>query len=109
VKITFSTQVAYYLEELSNIFTKYIAEMPYKTDGLVLTPARKPYKLGVNDILLKWKPPSLNTVDFLLRVICDPNTNKNHYSLEVQAGSELKHYAWLTSTKGLEERLSGKL
>jgi len=106
--ITFSTQIAYHLEELSQIFTKHITELPYKTDGLVFTPADW-YKLGFNKFLLKWKPPQLNTVDFLLRVIRD-SKNVNHYSLSViSENSEIKHHAWLNATTGIEETLSEKI
>ncbi|CAK0906606.1 unnamed protein product [Prorocentrum cordatum] len=42
---------------------------PHKVDGLVFTPVQVPYVTGSCPSLFKWKPASLNTVDFKLRLI----------------------------------------
>ncbi|KAH7824699.1 putative mRNA capping enzyme alpha subunit [Monocercomonoides exilis] len=43
-------------------------ELPHSCDGLVFTPVEPGYEMGVSvDTLLKWKPPELNTVDFLIK------------------------------------------
>lgn len=60
--------------------------VPYKTDGLILTPAnlsvgaqteneepKFPSKGGAWKNVFKWKPPHDNTVDFLIRVVVDAN------------------------------------
>ncbi|EPR79324.1 mRNA capping enzyme subunit alpha [Spraguea lophii 42_110] len=48
-----------------------------ETDGLIFTPINEPYSLGSSKKLLKWKPPHLNTIDFLIK-----NTHvKNIYKL----------------------------
>lgn len=41
---------------------------PFHVDGLIFTPATDPYpsKPGTWDRLFKWKPPHLNTIDFLI-------------------------------------------
>ena len=43
--------------------------MPYHTDGLIFTPITEfyPNKGGTWNHCLKWKPPHLNTIDFLIR------------------------------------------
>lgn len=40
---------------------------PHPTDGLVFTPLTEPYTHARDHALLKWKPPSENTVDLLYR------------------------------------------
>jgi len=44
---------------------------PFKSDGLIFTPIQEPYPTrgGSWYHLLKWKPPHLNTIDFLMRTI----------------------------------------
>jgi len=43
--------------------------LPHKSDGLIFTPVMVPYVPGSCPALLKWKPSSLNTVDFKLQVV----------------------------------------
>ena len=38
--------------------------LQWKSDGVILQPARLPYRLGIDFNLFKWKPPEKNTVDF---------------------------------------------
>jgi len=95
-KLNFDIQVPYKAGEVLQIFEK-LPELKYKVEGLFFTPA-KPYKLGLNDKLFKWKSPEENTVDFLLRIIEDDNMKR--YSLEVQDGPSTKHYDWFTSKSG---------
>lgn len=40
----------------------------HEIDGLVFQPVHKPYITGRCDIVLKWKPPSHNSIDFRVRV-----------------------------------------
>ncbi|KAK2964156.1 putative mRNA-capping enzyme subunit alpha [Blattamonas nauphoetae] len=45
-------------------------ELLHSTDGLIFTPVTLGYKLKFTfDDLLKWKPPELNTVDFLAETV----------------------------------------
>ncbi|KAG0436305.1 mRNA-capping enzyme subunit alpha [Dictyocoela muelleri] len=37
-------------------------------DGLIFTPVNYPYVMGKCDRFWKWKPPELNTVDFIIRI-----------------------------------------
>lgn len=51
---------------MSDDFTSKLAHEP---DGLIFQPARDPYKAGRDDTVLKWKPASMNSVDFKLKVV----------------------------------------
>lgn len=39
----------------------------HDSDGLIFTPVNSPYRSGTSVKLLKWKPPHLNSVDFVIR------------------------------------------
>lgn len=36
--------------------------LPHPSDGIIFTPVKLPYVTGTCPLLLKWKPPHLNTV-----------------------------------------------
>ena len=50
---------------------------PFEVDGLIFTPIREQYpmKPGSWSALLKWKPPELNTIDFLIKTVKDDKGN----------------------------------
>ncbi|GMS81928.1 hypothetical protein PENTCL1PPCAC_4103, partial [Pristionchus entomophagus] len=50
---------------LSDDFTKNVA---HEIDGLIFQPVDEPYVAGRCDSVLKWKPPSHNSVDFKLQI-----------------------------------------
>ncbi|CAD5124441.1 DgyrCDS12724 [Dimorphilus gyrociliatus] len=49
-------------------FTKAVA---HETDGLIFQPFEWVYKGGRTHLILKWKPPELNSVDFLLKIVVE--------------------------------------
>jgi len=51
---------------ISDDFTSKLAHEP---DGLIFQPAKDPYKAGRDDTVLKWKPASMNSVDFKLKIV----------------------------------------
>lgn len=53
---------------LEDKFTKMLTHEP---DGLIFQPGRDPYKCGRDDTVLKWKPASMNSVDFKLKVVME--------------------------------------
>eukprot|EP00002_Diphylleia_rotans_P027021 TRINITY_DN5407_c0_g1_i5.p1 TRINITY_DN5407_c0_g1~~TRINITY_DN5407_c0_g1_i5.p1 ORF type:complete len:348 (+),score=56.47 TRINITY_DN5407_c0_g1_i5:242-1285(+) len=53
--------------------------LPHKNDGLIFTPVRHPYEVGTCHKLLKWKPDSLNTIDFEIHPGC--RTVGNQYEI----------------------------
>ncbi|WUR02843.1 mRNA-capping enzyme subunit (MCE1) [Vairimorpha necatrix] len=54
-----------------------IKNLNHKNDGLIFTPCFEKYILYKRGLLLKWKPPSINTIDFRL-----VKRSKGIYSLE---------------------------
>jgi mRNA-capping enzyme len=47
---------------------KFIKTLPHDTDGLIFQPSKDPYVAGPCSEVLKWKPLSHNSVDFLLKI-----------------------------------------
>lgn len=45
--------------------------LSHEIDGLIFQPVPDPYIAGQCPVTLKWKPPSLNSVDFRLKIIVD--------------------------------------
>lgn len=41
---------------------KLALRLPHLSDGIIFTPVKLPYVTGTSPLLLKWKPPHLNTV-----------------------------------------------
>ncbi|RUS87888.1 hypothetical protein EGW08_004366, partial [Elysia chlorotica] len=46
----------------------FAKSLSHEVDGLIFQPASQPYVCGRCHDILKWKPPSLNSVDFRLRI-----------------------------------------
>jgi mRNA guanylyltransferase len=42
-------------------------KLKHRSDGLIFTPTNMPYRSGTAPKLLKWKPPHLNSVDFVVK------------------------------------------
>lgn len=48
---------------------KFAKQLGHEPDGLIFQPSKEPYCTGVSVEVLKWKPLSLNSVDFRLQII----------------------------------------
>ncbi|CAE8665505.1 unnamed protein product, partial [Polarella glacialis] len=70
------------LWQLRDVMT-LASQLPHRTDGLVFTPVMVPYAPGTCPSLLKWKPASLNTVDFKLQVVQGDSKKNLHVRLLV--------------------------
>lgn len=68
---------------LDRVF-KQIQEYKHESDGLIFTSADAGYHFGTCETMVKWKPPSENTVDFLLNVNKTPEGDK--YSILIFYG-----------------------
>ena len=52
---------------LENVFLQ-LADLPHGNDGLIFTAKGAVYSFGTDEMIIKWKPPEENTVDFRLYV-----------------------------------------
>ena len=57
----------YRAEDVKFVFENVLPNLPHEQDGLIFTPVDKPYRPGTDFGLFKWKPPSMNSVDFLFK------------------------------------------
>jgi len=48
---------------------EFHAKLAHEPDGLIFQPSKDPYKAGRDDTVLKWKPASMNSVDFKLKIV----------------------------------------
>ncbi|ULU10947.1 hypothetical protein L3Y34_014870 [Caenorhabditis briggsae] len=59
----------YVLETTWKLFErKFVKNVGHEIDGLIFQPTDRQYETGRCDKVLKWKPPSHNSVDFLLKI-----------------------------------------
>ena len=61
------TEFSYGLEKMFKEIIPKVKQL-HGNDGLIFTCRNTPYKTGTDEHILKWKPPSENTVDFLLHI-----------------------------------------
>ncbi|EFO19544.1 hypothetical protein LOAG_08948 [Loa loa] len=80
------------LEAVRKLFDeKFTRNVGHEIDGLIFQSVNEPYRCGRCDTLLKWKPPSHNSIDFQLRIrrISKPGELPEHIGfLFVQNQSE---------------------
>lgn len=89
-------------------FTRCLAHEP---DGLIFQPVNEPYKAGVCDDVLKWKPLSLNSVDFKLRIVNEnrPGMLPTKVGQLIAGGMDSNHhYSTMRYTRDLKD-LNGKI
>ena len=66
VKLPFEIRMKpmYNIEQTVFVWNDVVKELSHESDGLIFTPIEDPYQAGSCFRLLKWKPISLNSVDF---------------------------------------------
>lgn len=89
---------------LDEVLTKVIPSLQHENDGLIFTPVNEPYIIGTCDLLLKWKPAHLNTIDFKLDVKWD-SQQRPFFLLFVAYCSGLRFYDYLTAETENEVKL----
>jgi mRNA guanylyltransferase len=62
-----STQFSYGIEMMFREIIPKVKRI-HGNDGLIFTCRSTPYKIGTDEHILKWKPPSENTIDFRMRL-----------------------------------------
>ncbi|XP_034946350.1 mRNA-capping enzyme-like isoform X2 [Chelonus insularis] len=50
---------------------KFVKQLGHDPDGLIFQPSKEPYIPGPAATVLKWKPLSLNSVDFMLKIVVE--------------------------------------
>jgi mRNA guanylyltransferase len=80
---------------IDKIFAVDVPQLQHGHDGLIFTCVQKPYSAGTDENILKWKPPSENSVDFKLVLRFPPGpkgdpdfTAKPIFALHAWAGGE---------------------
>ncbi|XP_072396689.1 mRNA-capping enzyme [Diabrotica undecimpunctata] len=88
---------------------KFARTLSHEPDGLIFQPSLKPYVPGRCDEVLKWKPPSLNSVDFRLKI----NTEKAKGKIPTKVAylfvsQQVEPFAstqWTKEMKGLDNKI----
>ncbi|BCS06758.1 Dcp1p-Dcp2p decapping enzyme complex alpha subunit [Aspergillus luchuensis] len=62
-----STQFSYGIEMMFRDIIPKVKKI-HGNDGLIFTCRSTPYRIGTDEHILKWKPPSENTIDFRMRL-----------------------------------------
>jgi mRNA-capping enzyme len=57
----------YRAEDVGFVLETVLPSLPHEQDGLIYTPVDRSYRPGTDYALFKWKPPSMNSVDFLFQ------------------------------------------
>ncbi|GAA6031695.1 hypothetical protein JCM8097_001939 [Rhodosporidiobolus ruineniae] len=83
------------------VFREHVPKLQHGNDGLIFTSAEAPYSPGTDPKILKWKPPSENSIDFLLQLKFPARTDdgrepdftaKPVFMLLMNHGHEGNHY-----------------
>jgi len=67
-------QLAYHI---STVLDQFIPNLEHGNDGLIFTCVNSGYIFGTDPKIIKWKPPSENTIDFKLRLRFPPDLAKD--------------------------------
>ncbi|KAL7423126.1 Dcp1p-Dcp2p decapping enzyme complex alpha subunit [Cryptotrichosporon argae] len=65
-------ELSYYTTTVLNV---HIPKLQHGHDGLIFTCAETPYVTGTDENILKWKPPSENSIDFKLELRFPPSAH----------------------------------
>lgn len=76
----YQSELYSYSEMVWNLYTMdKTINCPYNLDGLIYTPLNQKYTRNIKDLkypLYKWKPASLNTIDFFVKFEKNPETQQ---------------------------------
>ncbi|KAF9115237.1 Dcp1p-Dcp2p decapping enzyme complex alpha subunit [Mortierella sp. AM989] len=96
---------------IEKMFKEVIPRLKHGSDGLIFTSSVAPYLLSTNPKMLKWKPPSENTIDFKLSLNfpvqngVQDNSKKPQFILnEWQGGQQYQPFGQMTVDDGLWEQ-----
>ncbi|WWC61360.1 uncharacterized protein I303_103941 [Kwoniella dejecticola CBS 10117] len=84
-------ELSYHLGHVLNV---HIPKLQHGHDGLIFTCCETEYVPGTDEKILKWKPPSENSIDFKLELRFPPSSS-NHDEPDYYAKPEFLLYTWL--------------
>ncbi|XP_063975438.1 mRNA-capping enzyme [Diachasmimorpha longicaudata] len=83
---------------------KFAKMLSHEPDGLIFQPAKEPYNPGPALDVLKWKPLSMNSVDFKLKIITESGTGIVPRKIgQLFVGGLDRPFAFITKIKGCKE------
>src|SRR5699024_10848352 len=83
---------------------KFTKVLSHEIDGLIFQPVQLPYTAGRCDSILKWKPPSHNSIDFRLKIVRDRSSDdpsREEYIGLLFVGRESEPFSEIELTKEL--------
>ncbi|KAF9995067.1 Dcp1p-Dcp2p decapping enzyme complex alpha subunit [Modicella reniformis] len=96
---------------IEKMFKEVLPNLKHGSDGLIFTSSVAPYVPSTNRKMLKWKPPSENTIDFKLTLqfpmhngLQDRNQKPQFILLEWQGGDQYVHFGQMTVNDELWEQ-----
>lgn len=80
---------------------KFTKKLGHEPDGLVFQPIEEPYQAGQCPTVLKWKPPSHNSVDFRLKIVTEnrPGMLRERLGHLYVGGKNDTPFAFMKATK----------
>lgn len=94
--------------ELKNTYkffeTKFQNSLSHEIDGLIFQPVHLEYISGRCNQVLKWKPPSHNSVDFLLNIVEETRPGRiEKYIGQLFVGGQMHQFAQIRVTNELKK------
>ncbi|KAH7636958.1 mRNA-capping enzyme [Dermatophagoides farinae] len=94
--------------ELKNTYKffepKFQRDLSHEIDGLIFQPVHLPYIAGRCDRVLKWKPPTHNSVDFLLKIVEETRPGRvEKYLGQLYVGGKREPFAYINVTQELRK------
>ncbi|XP_071450546.1 mRNA-capping enzyme [Hetaerina americana] len=88
---------------------KFAEQLSHEPDGLIFQPAKEPYIPGRCMEVLKWKPASHNSVDFLLKIVMEEGEGIVPRKIgQLFVGGYSQPFALMKVSKAIKE-LNGKI
>ncbi|EIW69489.1 hypothetical protein TREMEDRAFT_62350 [Tremella mesenterica DSM 1558] len=84
-------ELSYHIKQVLNV---HIPRLQHGHDGLIFTCAESQYVSGTDEKILKWKPPSENSIDFKLELRFPPDRPGSSQP-DFYAKPEFHLYTWL--------------
>lgn len=88
-------------DAVEKVLYEHIPKLEHGHDGLIFTCAETGYVMGTDEMIMKWKPPSENTVDFKLVLRFPPMEGAGREDQpDMMAKPEFLLFTWLGKGRG---------